>query len=154
MDQTTATREIPATLTGEQNEVRQRAGESPAGFSLYYTAGATYIVNGLEDQALRTDDVPATLRACADCLAEVMPEAFRNLNMDEALIPPLQPLMAERLRFLAAVHELRLGAKDAYASVLDEILAAVRKGAEIVPLCDQVLDVLNRVKADRVDAPA
>jgi hypothetical protein len=125
------------------------AETAPDDFSSYYTAGAAYIVNGLEDEALRTDNVAATLRACADSLPEVMPTVFRNLNMNEALLPPLQPRVAERLRFLAAVYEIGEGAEGAYASVIDEILTAVREGAEIVPLCDQVLDVLNRVSRQK-----
>jgi hypothetical protein len=142
---------LPEASTATPDPRAQRTEQAPDGFSRYYTAGAAYIANGLEEEALRTDDVAATLRACADSLPEVMPKVFRNLNMNEALLPPLQPRVAERLRFLAALHEIREGAAGAYASVLDELLAAVRQGAEIVLLCDRVLDILHRVAASRAE---
>ncbi|MGW3846905.1 hypothetical protein [Streptomyces fagopyri] len=114
-----------------------------------HVLGAAFVTNGLESEALRTDDPAATLLACSDSLAEVMPAVFRNLGMNAALLPILEPLIGERLRFMAALHQLRDGATDAYASVLDEILTAVREGAEVVALCDRVLDILSRVAASK-----
>jgi hypothetical protein len=115
--------------------------------SWYYQAGAAYVARGLEAEALRTDDPAAMLDACADTLPDVMPVVFASLNMNMGLVPELEPLVGEWLRFAARLHQARATADEAYAEILDIMLDAIRQGASPAAVGARVLELLQQVRA-------
>lgn len=143
------------TQTYEQSEVRPRADEAPDDFSSYYVAGAAYIGRGFEAEALRTDNVAATLDACRNHLPEVLPMAAAKCNIGPDLAADLTPYLAHWLDCSANLHRVRATADGPFREVLDILLDAIRKGADPVYVGARVLELLAETRGlQTTEAPA
>lgn len=115
---------------------------------LYYSAGAAYIARGIETEALRTDDVAATLDACRTHLPDVLPQAAARCNIGPDLAAELMPYLEHWLFCAANVHRLRATAEGPFREVLDIMLDAIRKGADPVRVGERALELLQQVRAE------
>lgn len=121
---------------------------------LTFRQAAVFIVNRLEDEAVKTADPAQTLGNILDALPEAMPDVFKKTGTAPDLAEALQPEVAERVAAMRDLYHARATAGEAYTEILDVMLRAIRDGADPADVCERVLQLMGQVRSERAGAPA
>lgn len=116
---------------------------------LTYQAAAVVVANGVYDEALKEDDLAATLDDISDALAEMTPDDFKTMGTIGGLGEALLPAVAERIWAFNVIEHARADVGTDYRYVFDVMADALKRGADPKAIRDEVPRVVRRLRIER-----
>ncbi|MCX4557962.1 hypothetical protein OHA02_17340 [Streptomyces phaeochromogenes] len=117
-------------------------------------AAALLVANGVYDEALKEDDLVATLDDISDALAEMTPDDFKTMGTIGSRAESVLPVVVDRIWAFTVIAHARAEFGSDYRYVFDVMADALKRGADPKAVRDDVPRVVGRMRIERTISEA
>ncbi|MCZ4516731.1 hypothetical protein O3Q52_53265, partial [Streptomyces sp. ActVer] len=138
----------------EQPETDGARGHDDTETLITVQAAAMVVANGVYDEALKEEDLVATLDDISDALTEMTPDDFKTMSTIGSRAESVLPVVVDRIWAFTVIAHARAEFDTDYGYVFDVMADALKRGADPQAIRDDVPRVVGRMRIERTISEA